>query len=199
MLFRSHFTGANIAYDVLVTSAQWPNPDPDGPAYREEILARWVRAYDADRVTDLLTRQKLLDLAAGCYRREALADGRWAHHRYNLASLAWRLCRMRLDKGDPKKAGSANSTRLTPQEQAREVAKIAQARAAAGIEHAAPVSAVAEFAQVFGLRVFQQKDPAAVRAGIQQAVAGVARAAGQAHIFHPTPVGGKLIDHGNLR
>lgn len=126
-----HFTGANFAYDVLVTSAQWPNPDPDGPAYREEILARWVRAYDADRVTDLLTRQKLLDLAAGCYRREALADGRWAHHRYNLASLAWRLCRMRLDKGDPKKAGSANSTRLTPQEQTREAAKIAQARAAA--------------------------------------------------------------------
>lgn len=128
-----HFTGANIAYDVLVTSALWPNPDPDGPSYDEEILARWVAAYDADRVTDLLTRQKLLDLAAGCYRREQLSDGRWAHHKYNLASLAWRLCRMRLDKGDPKKGVS---TKLTAAEQAQVAAQIAQdrAKASAGTE-----------------------------------------------------------------
>lgn len=130
-----HFTGANIAYDVLVTSALHPNPDPGGPAYREEILARWVKAYDQDRVSDVLTRQKLLDLAAGCYRREALSDGRWAHHRYNLEAVAWRLCRMRLDKGDPR-TKAANSTKLTPEEQARTAAKIAQERAqrAAGTE-----------------------------------------------------------------
>lgn len=111
-----HFTGANIGFDVLVTSARWPNPDPDGPAYNEEMLSKWVRAYDADRVSDLLTRQKLLDLAAGCYRREQLADGRWAHHRYNLEALAWRLCRMRLDKGVPQH-GKAASTKLTVAEQ----------------------------------------------------------------------------------
>jgi hypothetical protein len=78
-----HITGANIGFDILVTSALWPNPDPDGPAYNEDILFKWVAACDADRISDLLTRQKLLDLAAGCYRREQLPDGRWSHHRYN--------------------------------------------------------------------------------------------------------------------
>lgn len=111
-----HFCGGNIGFDVLVTSARWPNPDPDGPSYDEDVLRRWVAAFDADRVTDLLTRQKLLDLAAGCYRREQLPDGRWAHHRYNLESLAWRLCRMRLDKGEPQR-GKAASTKLTVEEQ----------------------------------------------------------------------------------
>ena len=61
-----------LGFDVLVTSARWPNPDPDGPSYDEDVLRRWVAAFDADRVTDLLTRQKLLDLAAGCYRREQI-------------------------------------------------------------------------------------------------------------------------------
>ena len=112
-----HFTGANIGFDILVTSALWPNPDPDGPAYDEAILSKWIAACDADRVSDLLTRQKLLDLAAGCYRREQLPDGRWSHHRYNLESLAWRLCRMRLDKGAPQH-GKAASTKLTVAEQA---------------------------------------------------------------------------------
>ena len=111
-----HFTGANIGFDILVTSALWPNPDPDGPAYDEAILSKWVAACDTDRVSDLLTRQKLLDLAAGCYRREQLPDGRWSHHRYNLESLAWRLCRMRLDKGAPQH-GKAASTKLTVAEQ----------------------------------------------------------------------------------
>lgn len=112
-----HITGANIGFDILVTSALWPNPDPDGPAYDEAILSKWIAACDADRVSDLLTRQKLLDLAAGCYRREQLPDGRWSHHRYNLESLAWRLCRMRLDKGAPQH-GKAASTKLTVAEQA---------------------------------------------------------------------------------
>lgn len=112
--------GASTAFDVLVTSALLPNPDPDAPAYNEQVLGRWCRAYDRGRVTDVLTRQKLLDLAAGCYRREQLPTGHWLHHKYNLEAVAWRLCRMRLNKGTgvgvggkPKKI----STALTPDEQ----------------------------------------------------------------------------------
>ena len=107
-------TGASTAFDVLVTSALWPNPDPDAPAYNEQVLGRWCRAYDQNRVTDVLTRQKLLDLAAGCYRREQLPTGHWLHHKYNLEAVAWRLCRMRLNKGS---TGKKVSTALTPEEQ----------------------------------------------------------------------------------
>ena len=106
--------GASTAFDVLVTSALWPNPDPDAPAYNEQVLGRWCRAYDQNRVTDVLTRQKLLDLAAGCYRREQLPTGHWLHHKYNLEAVAWRLCRMRLNKGS---TGKKVSTALTPEEQ----------------------------------------------------------------------------------
>ncbi len=106
--------GASTAFDVLVTSALWPNPDPDAPAYNEQVLGRWCRAYDQNRVTDVLTRQKLLDLAAGCYRREQLPTGHWLHHKYNLEAVAWRLCRMRLNKGG---TGKKISTALTPEEQ----------------------------------------------------------------------------------
>lgn len=106
--------GASTAFDVLVTSALWPNPDPDAPAYNEQVLGRWCRAYDQNRVTDVLTRQKLLDLAAGCYRREQLPTGHWLHHKYNLEAVAWRLCRMRLNKGG---TGKKVSTALTPEEQ----------------------------------------------------------------------------------
>lgn len=109
--------GASTAFDVLVTSAMWPNPDPDSPSYIEEVLAAWVLAYDHDRVTDVLVRQKLLDLAAGCYRRQQVSDGRWIHHKYNLAGVTKRLTGIVLDKGDAKKAKRAD-TSLTLAEQA---------------------------------------------------------------------------------
>ena len=109
--------GASTAFDVLVTSVMWPNPDPDSPSYIEEVLAAWVLAYDQDRVTDVLVRQKLLDLAAGCYRRQQVSDGRWIHHKYNLAGITKRLTGIVLDKGDAKKAKRAD-TSLTLAEQA---------------------------------------------------------------------------------
>jgi hypothetical protein len=136
-----YITGANIAYDVLVSSARWPNPDPDAPSYDEEMLAAWVRAYDADRVSDLLTRQKLLDLAAGCYRREQLPDGRWAHHKYNLAALAWRLCRLRLDKGDPGAARKLSAGKTVAELEAAQ-AEVRQAEVKRAADAAARRSAV---------------------------------------------------------
>mgnify|MGYP000060590371 CR=1 FL=1 len=112
-----HITGASIAYDVLVTSAVQPYPTPEGPTYHEQILAKWVKAYEAERVTDVLIRQKLTDLAAGVYRRQRLSDGRWVHHRYNLAAVAQRMIGMSLNKASGKAKKLAGSG-LTLAEQA---------------------------------------------------------------------------------
>ena len=112
-----HVTGASLAYDVLVTSAVQPYPTPEGPTYHEQILAKWVAAYQANRVTDVLVRQKLLDLAAGVYRRQQLSDGRWVHHRYNLAAVAQRMIGMSLNKASGKAKKRAGSG-LTLAEQA---------------------------------------------------------------------------------
>lgn len=109
-------TGASIAYDVLVTSCIQPYPTPEGPTYHEHILALWVAAYNAGRVTDVLIRQKLLDLAAGVYRRQQLSDGRWVHHRYNLAAVAQRMAGLKLNKASTKAKKRAGSG-LTQAEQ----------------------------------------------------------------------------------
>ncbi len=50
----AHITGASLAYDVLVTSAVQPYPTPEGPTYYEQILAKWVKAYEANRVLTCL-------------------------------------------------------------------------------------------------------------------------------------------------
>ena len=86
--------GAETAFDVLVSCTT-------AGLHGGELLGAWIKAYEADRVTDVLLRQKLLDLAAGCYRREQLANGAWIEHRYALDDVAWRLCRMRLNKDSP--------------------------------------------------------------------------------------------------
>lgn len=49
--------GHNVAYDLRVVCAQWP-----------EFTPLVFAAYDKDRVTDTMLRQKLLDIAAGKYR-----------------------------------------------------------------------------------------------------------------------------------
>jgi hypothetical protein len=83
--------GANTAFDALVSVVT------SGPVQRE-LLRLWVEAYEAGLVHDVLLRQKMLDLAAGCYRYEVEANGRRRAHRYNLAELAFRHRRRRLSK-----------------------------------------------------------------------------------------------------
>jgi hypothetical protein len=83
--------GAETAFDALLSVVNAPN--------WKELLRLWVDAYEAGRIHDVLIRQKLLDLAAGCYRYEDTADGvKPAYYRYNLAALALRLCGRKLDK-----------------------------------------------------------------------------------------------------
>lgn len=72
--------GANIPYDFAVFAAKWP-----------ELMPLIFRAYDLDRVTDVQTRQKLIDIAQGKHNgwRNA-ATGEWIEYKYNLAALTLR-------------------------------------------------------------------------------------------------------------
>jgi len=85
--------GAESAFDALLSVV-------NSTAEKfKELLKLWADAYEAGLIHDVLIRQKLLDLAAGCYRYEDTADGvKPAYYRYNLAALALRLCGRKLDK-----------------------------------------------------------------------------------------------------
>ena len=81
--------GHNVAYDLAVVAAQFPD-------LRPLIFA----ALDADRVTDTMIRQQLLDIAAGCFRGK-LGDGNvWITYKYSLLDVARRLSGRVLDKDE---------------------------------------------------------------------------------------------------
>lgn len=72
--------GANIPYDMAVLAAEWP-----------ELLPAIFAAYEDDRITDVQTRQKLIDIANGQLDgwRNA-ATGKWVEHKYSLGALVMR-------------------------------------------------------------------------------------------------------------
>jgi len=74
------FVGQNVAYDMAVLSA-----------WRPELLPKIFKAYDEDRVADTMIRQKLLDIAAGCYRGRPGEKGKWIKYDYSLDALAKRV------------------------------------------------------------------------------------------------------------
>src|SRR6185436_11805974 len=80
--------GLNVAFDMGVITAQWP-----------EMIPLVFRAYDEDRVTDVGTRQKLLDIRDG--KRTWQEDEETAQVRkstYGLDALAQRLLGRKLAK-----------------------------------------------------------------------------------------------------
>lgn len=81
--------GANVAYDMGVICARWPH-----------LLPAVFKAYALGRVRDVLIRQKLIDIAAGEYRRKEVKPGVWIPHEYSLAALTNRLCGRELAKED---------------------------------------------------------------------------------------------------
>ncbi len=81
------FLGANIAFDFGVACAAWPDLTP-------LVFA----AYENDRVTDVAIRQKMLDIAAGCYRGKLDQDNVWVPYRYGLEFLAKRILGIQLKK-----------------------------------------------------------------------------------------------------
>lgn len=81
------FVGHNVAYDFAVMGAHAP-----------ALVPAIFDAYDADRVTDTMLRQKLLDIAAGQYRGKMAQKGQWKEITYDLGSVARRVAGMNLQK-----------------------------------------------------------------------------------------------------
>lgn len=87
--------GHNVTYDLLVLCEE---------ARRERgllLLPAVFAAYDDERITDTMIRQKLLDIAAGCYRGRFHGDGRFQKYNYDLGSVGRRAAGVHVDKDDP--------------------------------------------------------------------------------------------------
>lgn len=101
---ETYLVGAEISYDVLAmvqTADDLAANDNGADGAGHALLSAFVAAYDADRISDVLIRQKLIDLARGCYGFEKGADEQpVGANEYNLAGLAKRLCRIDLNKAE---------------------------------------------------------------------------------------------------
>ena len=82
-------TGHNLAYDLAVIAAEWP-----------DLLPLIFKAYEDDRCTDTLLRQKLLDLAEGRLGGFRTDKGVWIKLQYSLEAIANRLCGIKLEKDE---------------------------------------------------------------------------------------------------
>jgi len=88
--------GANVAYDLGVIMQADPS-----------LIPLVFQALEQDRITDVQIRQKLLDIAAGCYRGEF--KGQYFQvYKYSLEDLTRRLLRWQLSK--PKIIEGVNVT-----------------------------------------------------------------------------------------
>ena len=79
--------GHNIAFDMAVFAAKWP-----------ELLPLIFEAYQADRITDTMLREKLSHIALGVYRGYFNPDGSAVKYLYSLADVAKRRLNRDLDK-----------------------------------------------------------------------------------------------------
>jgi hypothetical protein len=87
LLSTEPMVGHNIAYDLAVLCAKWPH-----------LLPLVFDAYEDERVHDTMLRQKLIDIADGCYRGRFGSGGKWIKFGYSLDDLARRLLKRKLDK-----------------------------------------------------------------------------------------------------
>lgn len=71
--------GHNVAYDMGVVCSNYP-----------ALLPLVFKAYEDDRVTDTMLRQKLLDIAGGCYRGKWGQNDQWVKVDYSLLSCVRR-------------------------------------------------------------------------------------------------------------
>lgn len=83
----SEFVGHNVAYDFAVICAAYP-----------ELTDSVIQAYDSDRVTDTMLRQKLLDIRAGQYRGYVDDKKVWHARGYGLEECARRYAGRALKK-----------------------------------------------------------------------------------------------------
>ncbi|KKM13360.1 hypothetical protein LCGC14_1717000 [marine sediment metagenome] len=78
-----------ICFDLAVAHEHW-----------RELRGLIWRAYDANRITDVSLREKLLDVAEGTLRGGYdSSSGDWKKHKYNLGDMMMRHFDEKLDKG----------------------------------------------------------------------------------------------------
>lgn len=78
----------NAAFDMSVFCAQWP-----------DLIPLVFEVYAADRVSDPMLREQLRDIAEGTYTWGEDEDGGTVKLKYNLEEIAYRRCRIKLEKG----------------------------------------------------------------------------------------------------
>lgn len=84
-LHEDTIIGANIAYDMGVFAAQWP-----------DLLDIIVAAYDRNEILDIQIAEKLRDIALGQLNR--VPGAKDPKRPYSLESLAWRYLQKEMDK-----------------------------------------------------------------------------------------------------
>jgi DNA polymerase-1 len=82
-LLVGHF----VAYDMSVAATTWP-----------DLIPLIFAAYEADRVTDTMLREKLWDIATGAFRGFRDDRGVWRKHDYSLEAVARRRAGIVLKK-----------------------------------------------------------------------------------------------------
>ncbi len=73
------FIGHNVSYDMGVACSNYPH-----------LLPLVFKAYEDDRVTDTMLRQKLLDIAGGTYRGYLNPENKWVKVDYSLLACTRR-------------------------------------------------------------------------------------------------------------
>lgn len=81
------FVGGNVAYDFGVVCQEYP-----------ELRPLVFKAYREDRVTDILIRAQLLDIAAGVYKGSVSSKGKRIEHKYDVESVTKRYAGLELQK-----------------------------------------------------------------------------------------------------
>lgn len=81
--------GHNVAYDLAVLGAAWP-----------DLVPAIFALFDANRVECTLARQHILDIAGGCYRGRMGSGGKWIPYDYSLLALAKRHTGRTLEKDE---------------------------------------------------------------------------------------------------
>ncbi len=79
--------GQNVAYDLAVVGAKFPN-----------LIPLIFNAYEEDRITDTLVRAQLSDIGAGCFRGYMGPGDVWVPLKYSLDALARRHLGVYLQK-----------------------------------------------------------------------------------------------------
>lgn len=87
ILAQNTIVGQNVAYDMAVVAAAYP-----------DLIPKIFQAYKEERVTDTMIRQQLIDISNGQFRGTRAPGGEWLKYNYRLDDLVFRHLGRRLKK-----------------------------------------------------------------------------------------------------